>query len=71
VTGIFPTLQKAGLQAGLADNLTGALSFIKKSDPCLVFCRPALQGFDASALLKQTRDVDLSLIHISEPTRPY
>ena len=58
VTGIFPTLQKAGLQAGLADNLTGALGFIKKSKPCLVFCRPSLQGFDASALLKQAQDVD-------------
>lgn len=53
VTSIFPTLQQAGLQAGLADNLNGALGFIKKSRPCLVFCRPELQGFDAKAFLKQ------------------
>lgn len=58
VTGIFPTLQKAGLQAGLADNITGALGFIKKSKPCLVFCRPTLQGFDAKALLEQAQTIE-------------
>jgi len=52
VTAIFPTLQEAGLQAGLADNITGALGFIRKSKPCLVFCRPSLQGFDAAVLLE-------------------
>ncbi len=53
VTAIFPALKEAGLQAGLADNITGALGFIKKSKPCLVFCRPKLQGFEAETLLKQ------------------
>ncbi|MDD3312295.1 sigma-54 dependent transcriptional regulator [Pseudodesulfovibrio sp.] len=57
VTAIFPTLKEAGLQAGLADNLAGALGFIRKSRPCLVFCRPRLQGFDAAALLEQARAV--------------
>jgi len=58
VTGIFPTLQQAGLQAGLADNLMGALSFIKKSNPCLVFCRPELQGFDAKAFLQKALETE-------------
>ena len=58
VTAIFPTLKEAGLQAGLADNLTGALGFIKKSNPCLVFCRPELQGFDAKALLEQAQTME-------------
>jgi len=58
VTAIFPTLKEAGFQAGLADNITGALGFIKKSKPCLVFCRPRLQGFDATALLEQARAAD-------------
>ncbi len=58
VTGIFSTLQKAGLQAGLADNLTGALGFIKKSKPCLVFCRPSFQGFDAAVFLEQAQGVE-------------
>jgi len=58
VTAIFPTLKEAGLQAGLADNITGALGFIKKSKPCLVFCRPQLQGFDAEALLEQAKTIE-------------
>lgn len=58
VTSIFPTLKEAGVQAGLADNLTGALGFIKKSGPCVVFCRPQLQGFDAKALLEQARSIE-------------
>ncbi|MUM77165.1 AAA domain-containing protein [Pseudodesulfovibrio sp. F-1] len=58
VTAVFPTLKAAGLQAGLADNLTGALGFIRKSQPCLVFCRPAMQGFDARSLLDQARAAD-------------
>lgn len=58
VTAIFPTLKEAGLQAGLADNITGALGFIKKSHPCLVFCRPKLQGFDAEILLEQARTIE-------------
>ncbi len=53
VTGIFPTLKEAGVQAGLADNLNGALGFIKKSKPLLVFSRPSFQGFDAKKLLEQ------------------
>jgi DNA-binding NtrC family response regulator len=58
VTAIFPALQKAGLQAGLADNLNGAMGFIKKSRPCLVFCRPELQGFDAKAFLQKGAGTD-------------
>jgi len=58
VTAIFPTLKEAGLQAGLADNLTGALGFIKKTNPCIVFCRPKLQGFDARALLEQAQTIE-------------
>jgi DNA-binding NtrC family response regulator len=58
VAAVFPTLKEAGLQAGLADNLTGALGFIKKSHPCLIFCRPSLQGFDAMALLEQAQKID-------------
>ncbi|EGB15820.1 two component, sigma54 specific, transcriptional regulator, Fis family [Pseudodesulfovibrio mercurii] len=58
VTAIFPTLQKAGLQAGLADNLNGALGFIKKSRPCLIFCRPQLQGFDAKAFLRKASQIE-------------
>lgn len=56
VTGIFPALKAAGLQAGLADNLSGAISFIKKSKPAVVFCRPQLQGFTAKKLLSEAKN---------------
>ncbi|WP_147818980.1 sigma-54-dependent transcriptional regulator [Salidesulfovibrio onnuriiensis] len=56
VTGIFPTLREVGVQAGLADNLNGALGFIRKSNPLLIFSRPGMQGFDAKALLEQAQD---------------
>ncbi len=56
VTGIFPMLKEAGLQAGLADNLSGAISFIKKSKPAVVFCRPHLQAFTAKKLLSEARN---------------
>ncbi|KAB1439028.1 sigma-54 dependent transcriptional regulator [Pseudodesulfovibrio senegalensis] len=58
VTSIFPTLKEAGVQAGLADNLNGALGFIKKSKPLLIFSRPSIQGFDAKRLLEQAEQVD-------------
>ncbi len=53
VTGIFPPLKEAGLQAGVADNLSGAISFIKKSKPALILCRPELQAFTAKKLLQE------------------
>lgn len=56
VTGIFEALKQAGLQAGLADNLSGAISFIKKSKPVLVFCRPELQAFTAKKLLSEAKN---------------
>jgi DNA-binding NtrC family response regulator len=55
VSGIFPTLKEAGLQAGLADNLNGALQFVRKSAPAAVFCRPRLQGFTAEKLLAEAQ----------------
>ncbi|WP_243544300.1 sigma-54 dependent transcriptional regulator [Pseudodesulfovibrio tunisiensis] len=58
VTGIFPTLKEAGLQAGLADTLNGAVNFVKKSRPLIIFCRPGLQGFDARNLLEQAKTMD-------------
>ena len=53
VTALFPKLKEAGFEAGLADNLTGALNFIKKSAPAYVFTRPRLQTYKAEDLLSQ------------------
>lgn len=55
VSGIFSTLKEAGLQAGLADNLNGALQFVRKSSPAAIFCRPRLQGFAAEKLLAEAQ----------------
>ncbi|MCM0754782.1 sigma-54 dependent transcriptional regulator [Desulfovibrio aminophilus] len=53
VSSVFPTLKEAGVQAGLADTLAGALNFIKKTSPLLIFTRPAMQGYSAADLLAE------------------
>ncbi len=56
VSGVFPTLKEAGVQAGLADTLAGALNFIKKASPLLIFTRPSMQGYSAADLLAEASE---------------
>ncbi len=58
VTSVFSPLKEAGFQAGLADNLAGAINFIKKSKPCLIFTRPIMQGYSAQALLAEAVNIE-------------
>ncbi|WP_432734735.1 sigma 54-interacting transcriptional regulator [Maridesulfovibrio sp. FT414] len=58
VTTVFSPLKEAGYQAGLADNLAGAINFIKKSKPCLIFTRPVMQGYSAQALLAEAVNIE-------------
>ncbi len=58
VTSVFSPLKEAGFQAGLADNLAGAINFIKKSNPCLIFTRPIMQGYSAQALLAEAVNIE-------------
>ncbi|WP_027720260.1 sigma-54-dependent transcriptional regulator [Maridesulfovibrio zosterae] len=58
VTSVFSPLKEAGYQAGLADNLAGAINFIKKSKPCLIFTRPVMQGYSAQALLAEAVNIE-------------
>ena len=51
VTGIFPALNEAGYELGIAENLKGASVFIRKSGPGVIFARPALPGFRVEDLL--------------------
>lgn len=51
VTRIFPQLKDAGFEVGLAENLKGALTFVRKFSPCIIFSRPALPGYQVEALL--------------------
>lgn len=52
VTRIFPELRDAGFEVGLAENLKGAAAFIKKSEPGVIFSRPALPGYRVEELLE-------------------
>ncbi|MDY7001563.1 MAG: sigma-54 dependent transcriptional regulator [Thermodesulfobacteriota bacterium] len=56
MSALFPRFKEAGLGLGLAENLKGALEYIKKNKPCLVFSRPVLPGFKAEELLESSRE---------------
>ena len=51
VTRIFPQLRDAGFEVGIAENLKGASSFIRKTSPHAIFSRPALPGYRVEDLL--------------------
>ena len=53
VTPLFPALKEAGIQVGLAENLSGALSYVKKSKPRMIFSRVRLPGFHIEQLLAE------------------
>ncbi|PKN08736.1 MAG: sigma-54-dependent Fis family transcriptional regulator [Deltaproteobacteria bacterium HGW-Deltaproteobacteria-8] len=57
VSGIFPALRDAGVQAGVADGLTSAMAFLKRSPTAIIFSRPALPGYAAEALLSRLAEL--------------
>jgi len=57
VSGIFSALRDAGVQAGVADGLNSALTFLKRSQPAFIFSRPSLPGYDALALLSRLAEL--------------
>jgi len=57
VSGIFPALRDAGVQAGVADGLTSAMAFLKRSPTAVIFSRPALPGYAAEALLSRLAEL--------------
>lgn len=57
VSGIFPALREAGVQAGVADGLNSAMTFLKRSQPALIFSRPSMPGYDALALLSRLAEL--------------
>jgi DNA-binding NtrC family response regulator len=56
VTRIFPQLREAGVEVGIAENLKGASSFMRKAMPGLVLARPFLPGFRIEDLMAVGRD---------------
>ncbi len=58
LTPLFPRFKEAGIEAGLAENLSGALDYIAKCSPALVFSMPSLPGYKVEALLERAREED-------------
>ncbi|WP_243438400.1 sigma-54 interaction domain-containing protein [Fundidesulfovibrio soli] len=59
ITPLFGHFKDAGMEAGIADTLSGALAFIRKSRPCIVFSQAKIGGaYSAAALLAAGRDAD-------------
>ncbi len=56
VTRIFPQLRDAGMEVGIAENLKGASSFIRKGLPGLILSRPFLPGYRIEDLLAVGQD---------------
>jgi len=59
ITPLFGHFRDAGMEAGIADTLSGALAFIRKSRPALVFSQAKIGGaYNAAALLAAGREAD-------------
>ncbi|MDR1489796.1 MAG: sigma-54 dependent transcriptional regulator [Desulfovibrio sp.] len=56
VTRIFPQLRESGVEVGIAENLKGASSFMRKGLPALILSRPFLPGFRIEDLLAVGKD---------------
>ncbi|PTN34481.1 sigma-54 dependent transcriptional regulator [Desulfonatronum sp. SC1] len=52
VTPLFQPIKRAGLDVGMAETIPGALKFIQRQQPILIFCRDRLTGFQAEDLLR-------------------
>ena len=63
VTPLFQPIKRAGLDVGMAETIPGALKFIQRQQPILVFCRDRLTGFQAEDLLR-------AMQHSGEPMPP-
>ncbi len=56
VMDLYPRFKEEGLETGLAENLKGALGFIDKTRPELVFSRPSLPGYRIDDLLARAAE---------------
>ena len=59
ITALFAKFKEAGVEAGIADSLAGALAYLKKTRPSVVFTQAKIGGaYHASALLAAARESD-------------
>ena len=57
ITSLFPRFQDAGVEAGIADSLPGALAFLKKTSPAVIFTQAKIGGvYQAAQLLQAARE---------------
>ncbi|MFP5221831.1 MAG: sigma 54-interacting transcriptional regulator [Acidobacteriota bacterium] len=57
ITALFPRFKEAGVEAGIADSLAGALAYLKKSRPCMIFTQAKIGGtYQAGSLLAAARE---------------
>ncbi|WP_027192552.1 sigma-54 dependent transcriptional regulator [Fundidesulfovibrio putealis] len=57
ITALFPKFREAGVEAGIADSLAGALAYLKKSRPCMIFTQAKIGGtYQAVNLLAAARE---------------
>ncbi len=58
VTRIFPQLRGADIEASLAENAKGALSFVASSNPHYIITSPNLPGYKAEEILSEIKNND-------------
>jgi DNA-binding NtrC family response regulator len=61
VTPLFQPIKRAGIDVGMAETIPGALKFIQRQHPLVIFCRARLTGFQAEDLLQAMRHQEASM----------
>ncbi|KUG29401.1 transcriptional regulatory protein [hydrocarbon metagenome] len=56
VTALFQSLKEAGVTGAIADSLSGALAFLKKTKPILIFSQAKIGIYSADSLLAKARE---------------
>ncbi|MBF0482785.1 MAG: sigma-54-dependent Fis family transcriptional regulator [Desulfovibrionaceae bacterium] len=57
VTPFFSKLKEAGVEAGIADSLSGALAYLKKTTPSLIFTQSKIVTYRAESLLAAAEEM--------------
>ena len=57
VTPFFSRLKEAGVEAGIADSLSGALAYLKKTTPSLIFTQAKIVTYRAESLFAAAKEM--------------
>jgi DNA-binding NtrC family response regulator len=61
ITSLFPHFREAAVNAGLAEDVKGALAYIRKHAPSVVFAKPAAPTYDPASLLADIQEEGLDV----------